>query len=212
MLWLEYMQAIDWLTLGKTVLGAAIGTGVVQGSFAIYRKRRHRTPQAAYLAMRLAVVLEAFAIACADLIRSNSVAEHQPEHEFPDWDIKLPKMPAYPEDGPGWVALNRRLANHCLSLRNKRDDGQRLIYEQCEHNGEGLKDVITQQASGCGLVAWHLAQELRLTYGVADPTLRYDFAEYLAETGDSAAASMRQRARTRQEARLKLARMEKMAG
>ena len=211
MLWLDYLQAIDWATLGKTVLGAGIGTGVVQGSFAICRERRHRTAQAAYLAMRLSVVLEAFAIACADLIRSNSVAEHQPEHEFPDWDIKLPKMPAYPEDGSGWVTLDRRLANRCLSLRNKRDDGQRLIYQQCEHDGEGLKDVITQQASGCGLAAWHLAQELRLTYGVADPTLRYDFAEYLAETGDSAAASMRQRARRKQEVCLKLARMEEVA-
>src|SRR5690242_8832741 len=145
MLWLESLQAVDWALLGKTVLGAGIGTGVVQGSFAICRERRHRTAQAAYLAMRLSVVLEAFAIACADLIRSNSVAEHLPEHEFPDWDIKLPKMPAFPEDGSGWVTLDRRLANRCLSLLNKRDDGQRLIYQQCEHDGEGLKDVITQQ-------------------------------------------------------------------
>jgi hypothetical protein len=211
MLWLEYLQAADWAALGKTVLGAGIGTGVVQGSVAICRERRCRKVQAAYLALRLAVMLEAFAIACADLIRSNSVAEHLPEHEFPDWDIKLPQMLAYPEDGASWVVLDRRLANRCLSLRNKRDDGQRLIYEQCEHEGEGLKDVITQQASGCGLAAWHLAQELRLTYGVADPTLRYEFADYLAEAGDDAAASMRQRAQRKQATRLKLARIEKLA-
>jgi len=86
-----------------------------------------------------------------------------------------------------------------------------FIYEQCEHEGEGLKDVITQQTSGCGLAAWHLAQELRLTYGVADPTLRYEFADYLAEAGDSAAASMRQRTQRKQATRLKLARMEKLA-
>jgi hypothetical protein len=32
MLWLDYLQAVDWAMLGKTVLGAGIGTGVVQGA------------------------------------------------------------------------------------------------------------------------------------------------------------------------------------
>jgi hypothetical protein len=54
-------------------------------------------------------MLEAFAIACADLIRSNSVADHLPEHEFPEWDIKLPKMLVYPEDGSSWAALDRQV-------------------------------------------------------------------------------------------------------
>ena len=58
-LWMAWWepQTWDWATMTKTAIGAGFGTALVQGLLAIYRDRRDRKLQAAYMAMRLAVVL-----------------------------------------------------------------------------------------------------------------------------------------------------------
>ena len=53
----------EWATLTRTAVGAGFGTALVQGLLAIYRDTRQRKSQAAYMAMRLAVILEEYASA-----------------------------------------------------------------------------------------------------------------------------------------------------
>lgn len=209
MSWLEYLQAVDWATISETVIGAGIGTGLVQGGFALYRERCRRRAQVSYLAIRLATALEAFGIACTDLIWRNFSAYHPPDEELPDWKIKLPEVAAYPEDGADWIALDRELVNRCLSLRNKRDDSQRLINGHRDHaeDEDELAEVVEQQAAARGLEAWHLAQELRRHYGFEDDSFKYDFAERLAEASERAAESIRQRRQRTQKTLMKRMRM-----
>jgi hypothetical protein len=75
----------DWATPGKTALSALVGAGVgsalVQGLFSLMEKRRRQAAYATYLAMRVAVVLDAFGLACSSLILRNAMAEHPQEHQ-----------------------------------------------------------------------------------------------------------------------------------
>jgi hypothetical protein len=70
MSWLDYLLTIDWATAEKIALSAGLGSAFVQGLFSIIGERRRRRAQAAYLAMRLAVLLDASGLACSDMIMS----------------------------------------------------------------------------------------------------------------------------------------------
>jgi hypothetical protein len=65
----------DGATIWKTLLGASLGSAIVQGIFSYVAERRKRTAHATHLAMRLAVLLDAFGLACRDMIDRNSYAE-----------------------------------------------------------------------------------------------------------------------------------------
>jgi hypothetical protein len=106
---------VDWSTLVQTFVGAGVGTAVVTGLISIYRDHRHKKSQAAYMAMRLAVVLEAVAADCSDLIADNATARQSADEQFPDWKTKLPELPPYPDDAEGWRAIDRKLAGRCLN-------------------------------------------------------------------------------------------------
>src|SRR6185312_1037086 len=98
-------QTWDWGDLTKTVVGAGLGTAIVQVLPAICRDIRHRKAHAAVMAVRLAVILEAYAAACLDLIARNNDAEAPPDEEYPYWETSLPELPAYPDDIEGWRTI-----------------------------------------------------------------------------------------------------------
>jgi hypothetical protein len=58
--------AMEWWV---SMIGAGLGTAIVQGAFAIFRDYYLRKSRAAYMAMRLAVTLEAYSAACWDIIQ-----------------------------------------------------------------------------------------------------------------------------------------------
>jgi len=43
------LAAWDWSALGKTVIGAGLGSAIVQGLLPLYRENRQRKSQAAYM-------------------------------------------------------------------------------------------------------------------------------------------------------------------
>jgi hypothetical protein len=51
------------------------------------------------MARRLAVVLEAYALKCLDLIQNNDMAELQ--EDGPGCSSELPELPSYPDDVDG---------------------------------------------------------------------------------------------------------------
>ena len=77
--WLDYVPTIDWVTAGKVFgplgsslvgafAGGASGSALIQGWFNLRAERRRRMSQATYLAMRLAVLLDAFGWSCDEMI------------------------------------------------------------------------------------------------------------------------------------------------
>jgi hypothetical protein len=177
----------DWATLGNTFVGAGVGSALVQALFSFLRERSQTKKQGAYLALRLAVTLEFFALACADFISENGNAETPPDHEFPDWTVKLPELPVLPDDADGWLAIDRPLADRCLNLRNKIHASQKVIDGTGEFTPDELGDTLDEEAAARGLEAWKLALELRRKHRLTPADTVYDFAErlegVLRETG-----------------------------
>jgi hypothetical protein len=118
---------MNWIDLVETAFAAGVGSALVQICMLLYLGRRQRQTHAAYMAMRLAVILEAFASSCSDFIQKNMNAYQAEDREFPDWDAKLPELGPYPEDSDGWRAIDRKLAGRSLGLRNKIAESQSLI-------------------------------------------------------------------------------------
>ena len=118
---------LDWASWLKLIIGAGIGSALVQGLLPIWREHHQRKKQAAYMAMRLAVILENFAWACANFIQDNRNAQTLPDEEYPAWDVTLPELGTYPDEGEGWRAIDRKLAGRCLDLRNRILESQSAI-------------------------------------------------------------------------------------
>jgi hypothetical protein len=80
MLWpLGDPAARDWLSILKTAFGAGLGMAAVQGGISLYSDRALRKDSAAYLALRVAVLLEAYTSECCEFYFENASAQHPPD-------------------------------------------------------------------------------------------------------------------------------------
>ncbi len=164
---LDTVLAIDWSTIAKTFLGAGLGTAAVQVGFKMYQDRRQRRAKSAYLAMRLAVILDAFTLDCFELVSENAAMEPHPDPDHPNCRLSLPEVGAYPDDADGWTAIDQRLAGGSLALRNRIQSAQRLVYRTRDtywsegESSDFLRGTIDTEASMLALEAWDLARALR---------------------------------------------------
>lgn len=198
--WWQTLVALDWATLAKTAVGAGFGTAATTGLIALYRDHRQKKSVAVYLAMRLSVILEAYANSCAEFVNYNANAPHNSrEDEFPAWKVHLPDLPEYPDDAEGWSALDKKLAMRCLGLRNKIVGSQGIISSYVEHDIDGLEDALNEQAATRGLEAWEIAMKFRRKYTIAAADTVWDFTEGLERTLRNAKKSAQDRAETQAE-------------
>jgi hypothetical protein len=191
----------DWvITAAKTAIGAFGGSAAVQGIFVIYRDRRQRRSHAAYMAMRLAATLEAYAAACVHYIGVNRSLEPDPDpsSEYPNWDIKLPLLAPYPDDAEGWRAIDHRLAGRCLSLPLKIEANQTSIHNAIEYDQGGLEHLLEETAAERGLEAWSLAVALRKRHGIERADEALNCSGWLGDMLDGTRARKAQREKKRQ--------------
>lgn len=191
------------LTFTNVVTLAAttgIFTAILNQLLSLWRESwltsRKRKAQGGYHALRLAVLLEAYAYSCADLIQKNSNAETPPDQEFPDWDIKLPELPAYPEDAEGWHAIDLSLAARVLNLRNRISGSQGLILSSVEFSEDELGETVDEEVGERGLEAWEIAVALRRKHGLEPVKPIWDFLEMM-ETAMHAARKTKDKNRER---------------
>ncbi|GEM_PF-6675410 len=145
------------------------------------------------MAMRLAVVLENFAWACANFVQDNHNAEEPQDEEYPAWSVVLPEIGAYPDDGDGWRAIDRKLAGRCLGLRNRVQESQSEIRGISYYIEERLGETLDEQAAKRGLDAWKLAVDLRKKHGVEEIKPEWEYGEYLENTLKSVEEMRRKR-------------------
>lgn len=141
-----------------------------------------RRAHAGYHALRLAVVLEAYAYECSDFIDKNDNAQTLPDQEYPEWDVTLPGLPAYPDDAEGWQAIDLRLAARALNLRNRITGSQDIIASTIEFSEDDLGDTLDEHASERGLEAWEIAVALRRKHGLDPVELIWDFVDSMQRT------------------------------
>jgi hypothetical protein len=131
------------------------------------------------MAIRLAVILEAYAAACFDLISTNENAQHRPDERLPDWTVRLPELADYPDDAEGWRALDRQLAGRTLGFRNKVRESQGVIHDIIYFNDDAIGDSVDREATARGLEAWKLAADLRKKHKVEAAEKVWDYVEPL---------------------------------
>jgi hypothetical protein len=186
-----------------TALSAELGTILVQFIGPLVRDHYERKRRAAYMALRLAVFLEAYAVACADFISEDSEPPIA-DDEYPNRTTQLPQPPEYPDDPDGWRAIDGPLAGKCLNLPAKIRGSQRVINSEIEHMFyDHLDDTLDEQAAERGLEAWRIAAALRRTYAVEAVETVWDYAggleHSLAHVKQKRAESARRKAEATRE-------------
>jgi hypothetical protein len=176
----------EWGRFFIMMSGAGAGSAIVQVLMPIYRDRRMRRKHAAYMAMRLAVMMENFAWSCANFIQDNHNARTPPDEEYPAWEIALPELVDYPEDVDGWRALAPKLAGRILGLKNKLHESKSTIRNIVVFNKAELGWVLDEQAASRGLEAWRAAVNLRKAHGIEPIELEWDYPDYLQRALDTA--------------------------
>jgi hypothetical protein len=187
---------MDWIGIvtlvATTGILSALLTQLLTGIREGWAARRRTRAQAGYHALRLAVVLEAYANMCAAFLAKNSNAQTRDGEQFPDWDITLPKLPPYPEDAEGWHAIDLKLAARALNLRNRIDGSQGVIHSSIEYTEDELEHDLDEQAAARGLEAWDLAVAFRRKHGLEQVDLVWDYVEGMRATLASAIATKKE--------------------
>jgi hypothetical protein len=159
------------------ILTLAFSTGLLTAVFnqsigwwrEAQHERRAAMRAAGYLAIRIAVMLERFAIDCAEHISTQDMYRQSEGHAGASHST-LPDLPPYPDEAD-WKALEPELLVRVLTLRNELPLGDRAIafWEQIDR--ECIPRACDLQCGKCGYMAWVLASDLRRHYhlGAFDP-------------------------------------------
>ena len=175
----------DWASLVHAAVGAGVGTAAVQGGLTLYRERTQKRDKAAYLALRVAVLLETYSSDCCHFYFDNANAMQSPDEQYPAWQTDLPVPPELPEDTEAWRAMNRGLLARCLNFPNKVRASQNSIQACAEYTEYELENTLDEHASARGVEAWEIASALRKAYGLQPAEIVYDYYAKLQEVHKS---------------------------
>jgi hypothetical protein len=195
----------DWLSVAKTAFGAGLGTAMVQGGITFYRESSRKTESAAYLALRVAVLLEAFASECCDFYFDNANAQEPPNEPYPAWRTVLPTPPQLPDDTEAWRAMDRGLVAKCLNFPNRVRASQNTIASTIEYTMDDLEYILDEQASARGVEAWEIASSLRKTYKLDRADMVFDFDKVLRKVLKTSREEIEKRAVAQAEQAQKMA-------
>ncbi|MDE2163595.1 MAG: hypothetical protein KGJ53_10560 [Alphaproteobacteria bacterium] len=166
------VAVVNWVIAIVVGIGATVITLIATS----HRDTGLRRRVATYLAMRVAITLEAFAIACADLIGENQRAQPSNDDEGPR--KLLPRLPSYPSGGD-WRTLDMSLANRALAFRNDLAVSANAMYYEFDMNAKKQSDACDDQAAKRGVQAWDLARELRAFYRLPEYSPGFCVRSYL---------------------------------
>lgn len=185
-----------WLELLKL-----FGSGVVAASAAQilvwWREARNDRAvlgrDARYLAIRLAVILEEFAFACASLLDDSKTARRSGGY-LGQRSTRLPELKPYPTDAD-WKTLKPSLLDRALTFINEvHVAAEELNSWPRVAESDDVSDHCEKYAGLLGLRALETARDFRRTYklrGLPTETLTYDPQPLLQEYRNKALAFTR---------------------
>ena len=180
MMWSSVLSLIGTSTV------AALVASLVSHFLAGRRDKQARERDATYLAIRLAVILEGYALACHELLSDNDLHSSS-GGEAGKQRSKLPDLPPYPDDAD-WKSLETALASRALLFRNELWISDRSITFWLDIEPEYLLPTCNQEAAIRGYQAWCLAENLRDQYRIERFEPGFDVVAPLRERHDKAVA------------------------
>jgi hypothetical protein len=176
---------MDWKTFLPFALGTGLVTTILTQAWESLGKRFESSRQAGYLAIRLATILEQFAIDCAERIAGIDMYKQSEGHAGVS-STKLPELSPFPDEEK-WNTLKPHLLARVLTLPNERSLGNGAIAFWFDVDPELMPTACGQQCGKVGYLAWTLACDLRSHYGFSpfDPKqTSWDMVETLKNTHD----------------------------
>lgn len=186
------MNEIADLTAAQ-ILGFSVTSGIVtfalNTAYSTYKDRTAAKLDVQHTALRVALALEKYAIACGTCL-SDSGTWHASGGSDGAAISKLPELelPA----GIDWKRLDHTLANRALSLDNVINYGNGAIHFELGYNDPDERCVQGElQAGHCGYLAIRMAQELRNKYRLPpmEPLSKWDFRKFLKQKHDDYVAT-----------------------
>ena len=187
------MPATPDLTVAQ-ILGFSVTSGIVtfilNSVLSTYKERKAAAIEVSHVALRAALALEKYAIACGTCLSdsgtfyASSGGDGAPITQLPALDL-----PANIE----WKRLKPNLANRALSLENTINYGNGAISFEIGYNSPDEECRQGElQAGHCGHLAILLAEELRTEYKLPpmEALSKWDFRRFLKEKHDEYVATL----------------------
>ncbi len=165
--------------LNNAIFGVLLGSGIAIIATFLFRwlDRRNR---ARYLAFRIVLQLDEYALDCAKVALDNGreINEIQTPHGFtlPSFSTlpiqKEPSPPAYPSD-VDWKSIDHKLMGHILILPHEAKkviEDVACAFEKSDGGvfHEGYFRIRRLKYARLGLLAHSITEELRYTYSISD--------------------------------------------
>lgn len=171
----------------KTIITSSVGAGIISGLIAQgapwIREAINNGRAADFSALRLALLLEAYAGECSEVYSDVQNSISSGGHAGQDHS-HLPPLPEYPDD-IAWHALGRKLTEKVLTFRVARADVGAQINFEAEFIGppDDISPFVAEKAVELGLKAVSVAEFLRKKRKLspAYPEGRWNLKNYLVE-------------------------------
>ena len=164
--------SLPWIEVAKLALGTGVIATIVAKTFDWlvdrYKAERLAEQDAGYLAARIAVILEQFAIKCAEQIGENNMYRASDGHAGHAHGM-LPALADFPPEA-NWALLDPGLLSRTLSLPNELilADKRIAFWNDVDPDPSLLRNACDAQAGTCGYRSWRLASDLRSRYRLPD--------------------------------------------
>lgn len=152
--------------IAKLALSAGLVTAIANNFLVWLRDSRKDSKissrEATYSSIRISVILDEFAIKCAEIISDNDMYSRSGGHAGAPHG-KLPSLAEYPGD-IDWKSLDPTLTARVLSIPNELSLSEGTIKFWEDVDRETVSTACDDQAGKCGYRAWKLAEDIRRRY------------------------------------------------
>ncbi|MGW9333499.1 hypothetical protein [Bosea sp. NPDC055594] len=182
---------LEWVELLKLAATAGVTAAVVTQGMTWLREWRasgsKKKASAAYLAVRVAVALEAFSETCSEIV-GDIVNYESSGGNVGSPRTDLPAAPTYPTDEESWRSMDLVLVEKVLSFPNRVGASQKAVGYAGEYGdgGDEMTRMCLEQACERGIEAWDLAVALREKYGFPSYAPAVEYVDFLRKEAEEA--------------------------
>jgi hypothetical protein len=166
---LEYLKLVS-----GTFLGSGAVLAIARLVFDRNKEKRERTEATKYLALQLAILLEAYVIECAEGVSSHQTADEYDGHAGARLGtvLKLPDLPV----GDAYRFLDPDLLNSVLAFPQRCLLAQRAseFWDDVVGDREAYYNTVKQNCLRMGSEALDISRALRGKYNLPGRSLRFD--------------------------------------
>lgn len=163
---MEKQAVTSMLPMVLVSLLTGVTASILTSWFALHKDKTEKKQKAIYAAMRVAVILESFAMKCAKAIDDDSSFFASSGHIGGSYS-KIPELEKFPDDINWSVMSNYSLSGKILGLINEINHSQWKIsnyFDVYDGPMDGEPELLWNETGRCAYLALTYATELRRAY------------------------------------------------